>query len=502
MPDQSHHANALLHEALNYAAKNLRVFPCAPRKKTPLLPRQPWQQYATTDPTQITQWYARSPQANIAVAMGPHPTLPPESWILDFDADSDEAVDLVVETLFQGIDLHTPQFKGQRGRHFLFRWTDQLPNNTHANWKIHSADGTRGLIDVKAGNGKGSYCIFPPSIHPDGPTYAWLPGRSPDDCPPMSIPPEVLERIRHHIGLPSTTTDQGKPTPPTVRKARPPHYWQDLLKGVSEGGRNNAAISLAGKWMSEIDITNPQALEERHREFLHWNERNVPPLAPMVVEATWHNALALETRSRQQRNKQTAQTQLETWRAVRVNADPPKWKLFGPLWEGFVELSLDQWLNAAHVEKQALRQKGVSFDYGFGSLWSGNRKERRGLRQKLADAATTEEPSFEECRDRVVAHLIWSQHLDHALSADEPHSAGRPCRLADGSLWFKTEYLLTNGGSLKDYPERNEINAVLRECGVSDRTRRFGARWVKFRVLSAAGVRALEALARKGAIEG
>ncbi len=440
--------------------QNLRVFPCAPRKKTPSSPptlaairhHQPRPDHSSTlpapRPTSPSPWAPTPPS--------------PDHWILDLDADSDEAVDLVVETLFQGIDLHTPVQSANAAATSSSAGPTSSPTTPAPNWKIHSADGTRGLIDVKAGNGKGSYCIFPVNP-PRRPHLRLAPRTLPRRLLPCRSRPKSSSGSATTSASPPPPRTRGKPTTPNRPQSPPPRYWQDLLEGLRRGAATTPPSASPASGWSEIDITNPQALEEQHREFLHWNERNSPPLAPIVVEATWHNAPRPRNPQPPAAKQPDRPGPVRDLRAVRVNADPPKRKLFGPLWEGFVELSLDQWLNvAARRETAARGRRGVGFDYGFGSLWSGNRKERRGLRRSWPMRRRRRSRAFEECRDRVVAHLIWSQHLDHALSAEEPHARSAPCRLADGSLWFKTEYLLTNGGSLKDYPERNEINAVLR----------------------------------------
>lgn len=58
----------LLNEALRYASLGLRVIPCEPGGKKPLL--RSWQHKASDNPDVIRQWWARYPNANIGLLTG------------------------------------------------------------------------------------------------------------------------------------------------------------------------------------------------------------------------------------------------------------------------------------------------------------------------------------------------------------------------------------------------------------------------------------------------
>jgi hypothetical protein len=60
--------NPALDRALAYARRGWPVFPCHPGQKTPATPHG--YRDATTDPEQITAWYTRRPDANLAIATG------------------------------------------------------------------------------------------------------------------------------------------------------------------------------------------------------------------------------------------------------------------------------------------------------------------------------------------------------------------------------------------------------------------------------------------------
>jgi hypothetical protein len=67
-----------LRQALAYAARGWPVFPCQARQKTPATAHGHLD--ATTDPEQITAWFTRNPQYNLAIATGA-----PGPDVLDID---------------------------------------------------------------------------------------------------------------------------------------------------------------------------------------------------------------------------------------------------------------------------------------------------------------------------------------------------------------------------------------------------------------------------------
>jgi len=70
--------NATLHQALTYTRRGWPVFPCQPGKKTPATTHG--YRDATTDQEQITAWFGRRPDYNLAIATGA-----PGPDVLDID---------------------------------------------------------------------------------------------------------------------------------------------------------------------------------------------------------------------------------------------------------------------------------------------------------------------------------------------------------------------------------------------------------------------------------
>ena len=148
--------------ALDYAAGGWYVFPC--NGKRPLT--ENGQDDATIDPDKIREWWARWPNANVAIAAKPSKLLP-----IDVDPRHGGSVEALRDL---GIDTGTRASEtGADGRHLFYR----QPDGAHLG---SSRGALPGGIDVK-GNG---YVIAPPSIHPDtGRRYHWLNGHEVIEAP-------------------------------------------------------------------------------------------------------------------------------------------------------------------------------------------------------------------------------------------------------------------------------------------------------------------------------
>ena len=80
-----------------------------------------WHNQASCDPEQITAWWRKWPNANIGVQLGP------KSDVVDFECDSEQAAADYIE-LFDGTPPETASFFGRRGKHYLFKWREGLPD--------------------------------------------------------------------------------------------------------------------------------------------------------------------------------------------------------------------------------------------------------------------------------------------------------------------------------------------------------------------------------------
>jgi len=219
----------LLEAALSYARRGWPVFPCAPRAKTPLTPHG--LKDATTDPDIIRAWFARWPQANIAIVTGDESGF----FVLDVDprAGGDETLrDL--EQQFGPLPETVESLTGGGGRHILFRCPLGL----------RCAKLGEGL-DLKA---NGGYIIAPPSIHPSGRAYGWDAAHHPEDVELAPAPAWLLNLI-------GQATRSG-PAPAVGER-------------IPEGQRNATLTSLAGslrrKGLSPAAIEAALLAENRQR---------------------------------------------------------------------------------------------------------------------------------------------------------------------------------------------------------------------------------------------
>jgi hypothetical protein len=147
---------ATLHAALTYAGYGWPVFPCQPGRKIPATEHGFYD--ATTDPDQITRWFTRQPDANLAIATGT-----PGPDVLDIDQHGPAGngfaayATLHQAGLLDGALLHVATPSG--GLHAYFTGTAQrnghLPGR-HVDFRSH-----------------GGYVLAPPS-QIDGQPYQLL----------------------------------------------------------------------------------------------------------------------------------------------------------------------------------------------------------------------------------------------------------------------------------------------------------------------------------------
>ncbi len=86
------------------------------------------------------------------------------------------------------------------GRHLFF---------LHPGGTVKNSAGRLGPgLDVR---GDGGYIVAPPSIHPSGRPYIWLPGRAPNETPLAAAPAWLLHRIREPVGSKPAPRGNGNP---------------------------------------------------------------------------------------------------------------------------------------------------------------------------------------------------------------------------------------------------------------------------------------------------
>jgi len=257
MPRQSEsEVSAIAAAALNYCAAGWSVVPLRPRDKRPLIEWERFQHELASSAT-VTYWYRRWPDANVGVVTGAISNL----VVLDIDPNhgGDASIGRL-ERKLAPLPVTVQATTGGGGRHLYFAHPGGLVRNRTA-----LAQG----IDVR---GDGGYIVAPPSVHPSGRRYAWVPGRSPAEIVPAVLPRWILVRAGgSHVG-------------------RSRDEWRRLVrKGVPEGQRNSTIASLTGHLLWH-GVDAEIALEL----LLAWNRlRCRPPLDDAEVAQVVTNIVQL-----------------------------------------------------------------------------------------------------------------------------------------------------------------------------------------------------------------
>jgi hypothetical protein len=226
------------------------VIPVRPRAKIPLLTWEPFQTHAATA-AQIARWLERWPDANLGVVTGAISGL----VVLDVDPIHGGDGSLADLELRQGRLPQTVEaVTGGGGRHLYFK---------HPGGFVHNRASMAPGLDVR---GDGGYVVAPPSVHPAGLDYRWMPGHDPTEIALAPLPGWVAE----------TAADRAHPGHPIA-------YWRALLhQGVTEGSRNNSVAALTGRLLWHG--VDPRVIKEL---LLCWNAvRCRPPLPESEVVTT------------------------------------------------------------------------------------------------------------------------------------------------------------------------------------------------------------------------
>ena len=199
-------------------------------------PIEKWEHLQGERPShdRIVDWWTRYPHANVGIITGL------VSGIFVLDIDKPEAKHFVKDRGFP----HTPISTTSKGHHLFFDYPSVLLGNR--------SDAKLGM-DIR---GEGGYVVAPPSYHPSGFQYQWTTMHLWNTK--IAEAPDWLIDWCADLNR-SNERQKG---------------WQnEILEGVTDGGRNNAAASLAGRFFNK-DLSVPEITEI----LLMWNERNDPPL--------------------------------------------------------------------------------------------------------------------------------------------------------------------------------------------------------------------------------
>lgn len=168
---------SLADAAQEYAAAGFAVFPCQPRGKKPLHSKSAGAagyKDATRDREIIRRWWEATPTANIGI-------VPASANLIVLDIDGEEGERAAARLRLD--ECETATVRTSRGRHLWF----MHPGGRIGNRALHPK------IDVRADAG---YVLAPPSVHPDGPVYEWLPGVEGF----AELPAHIIELLTGSVG--------------------------------------------------------------------------------------------------------------------------------------------------------------------------------------------------------------------------------------------------------------------------------------------------------------
>ena len=239
-----------LHDtALRYAELDLSVIPLVPKDKRPLLSSWAAYQHRRATAKEIDSWFEKWPNANVGIVCG---AVSGGLAVIDVDG-SDNPWPGPAGELPMGAAVSQT---GGGGRQYFLRIPDGVDLG-------NSVGKLAPKVDIR---GNGGYVVAPPSIHPlTGQAYQWaVPLDGPvADLP--EIPAWVVQALQETRAKASRSDDT---------------EFEQLLTGVDEGARNDAAARLAGHYFAkgltrgEVDMM-----------LATWNANNRPPMPEKELAA-------------------------------------------------------------------------------------------------------------------------------------------------------------------------------------------------------------------------
>lgn len=235
--------------ALAYLARGWSAIPIEPRGKRPLVSWLEFQRRLATR-AEVLHWFRSWPEANVGIVTGAVSGL----IVVDVDERHGGMQSLSELELANGALPPTVEAgTGGGGRHVYF---------AHPGAVVHNKVGFAPGIDLR---GDGGCVVSPPSPHPSGRRYAWLPGRSPEEARLAPLPLWLGRLVGREGG----------------RGGHPPAHWRELVRRrISEGERNNTIASLAGHlFWHGVDVGVALELLEA------WNLAHCEPPLPVAEVA-------------------------------------------------------------------------------------------------------------------------------------------------------------------------------------------------------------------------
>ena len=230
----------VLDQVKEYANHGWSILPVKPDEKRPYM--QNWLQYTKERAGEqvLSGWFTHLSGAGVGVVTGK------VSGILVLDVESH--CPQPIEGILRKYPTNMVSRTGSGGYHLFYQYPS---NKGRVSNRVRLFDG----VDLRA---DGGFIVLPPTKHPSGGKYEWI-----NKGMPSVFPSSILEV-------------EGQSTNPAGEA-----WISELLRGVTEGGRNDAAARLAGYFFKKgisSDIVESLLME--------WNERNDPPLPTGEIRTT------------------------------------------------------------------------------------------------------------------------------------------------------------------------------------------------------------------------
>lgn len=166
----------MISSTISFAARGWPVFPL--KGKVPLTKHG--FKDASTDLGKIEEWWGQNPSSNIGIATGQLAGF----FVLDIDGPEGQRTLSELQGLYGALPSTVTAATGN-GMHYYFRYPEGDFRNSTG--KIGAG------IDIRA---TGGYVVAPPSRHPSGKLYAWLPGLAPGETGLASAPDWLIDLMK------------------------------------------------------------------------------------------------------------------------------------------------------------------------------------------------------------------------------------------------------------------------------------------------------------------
>lgn len=225
--------------AAEYVDSGWSVLPVKPEEKRPFMTN--WLQYTKTRATKemVESWFTNLSGAGVGAVTGK------VSNMVVLDVES--SCPYPLEDLLKRYPTQMYSRTGSGGYHLFYQYPTTV---SHVSNRVRIFEGA----DLRA---DGGFIVLPPTVHPNGNRYEWV-KRGPLGAFPMALLDLNSQPRVHNDG-----------------------WITETLRGVTEGGRNDACARLAGYFFKKginADIVETLLME--------WNERNDPPLPAREIRTT------------------------------------------------------------------------------------------------------------------------------------------------------------------------------------------------------------------------